>query len=99
MGHLEYRIVVKRKGVREKSRIYRTRKGAERRLALFDPEPWAVYGKQPDELDCCDGSQCFCGGFTVREASDSKRARMPALEYVRIEARQVGDWTSTEGCR
>ena len=94
MTRFEFRVVVKREGCREKARTYRTLRGAQRRFALLGPEPWTAFGRQPDELFCCDGAMCSCGGRTVREASDDQRANMPRIEYARIERRRVGKWVS-----
>ena len=73
----------------------RLRAKAERFLKLFGPEPWTAYGsKDGNELACCSGHECGCGGMTFRERSEYQFAEMPALEYVRLEAREVGAWES-----
>lgn len=90
---IEYRVKWKRAGLDSKRVKYTSRKFAERRVALLtSTEPWVLFGKNPDEYECCSGYECGCGGETVREFSDRMRADMPALEYAVIEQRQVGPW-------
>jgi hypothetical protein len=91
----EFRVVVKREGLRQKTRIYRTLRGAQRRLALYGPEPWLALGHAAEDLFCCDGRDCNCGAITWREHSDCQRAGMPNLEFARIESRKVGPWSET----
>lgn len=88
----EYRVIWKRVDCRQKVKRYARRESAERFMRLFGPEPWTVYGKEPDALWCCSGYECACRGITEREKSDADRAEMPALEYVRLECREVGEW-------
>jgi hypothetical protein len=64
-------------------------------MVLLGPEPWLAFGKDPDALYCCSGDECGCGGLTVREQSDDERAKIPALEYVRLQERAVGEWQET----
>jgi hypothetical protein len=63
-------------------------------MTLLGPEPWKAFGKSPDEPFCCRiaNVECSCEGKTFREHSDEERAAMPALEYVRLESREVGPW-------
>lgn len=93
----EYRVKWKRVGSRTKYKRYASIASAGRFVVLFGPEPWLAYSKKgPDDLACCPGTpeyECACGGLTVREESEQERARMPALEYLHIEEREVGAWT------
>lgn len=88
----EYRVVWQRAGCRRKTKSFVRRAMAERFLRWFGPEPWTVHSKDPDEMYCCDGYQCSCGGLTVREQHEQYRASLPALEWVRLERREVGAW-------
>lgn len=91
----EYRVVSKRVGKVMQTRVYRTLAAAKRRLVLFGPEPWKAYGRHgrnPDERVCCSGYQCGCGGYTVKEQSDARRAEMPELEYIKLQVRDVSEW-------
>ena len=91
----EYRVVWKRsfEGAKEKRKIFQSLHGAERLMTILGPEPWKAWGKDPDSLICCSGSMCTCGGRTYREDSESTRADMPEIEYLRIEKREIGEWT------
>lgn len=88
---LEYRVVSKRECCSPKVRYYRTRAGAERRMLLYGPEPWKAFDPEggPDDLDCCSGVECGCGGMTNRERSEELRARLPRLEWAQLTAREV----------
>lgn len=91
----EYRVVYQREGHRRKAKRYATLRGAERLLAILtSDEPWRAWDPNagPDDLVCCRGHMCGCGGETQRERSDRERATIPALEFVRIESRSVGEW-------
>jgi hypothetical protein len=88
----QFRVVSKRAGQRERAKLYATLRGAQRRAALYGPEPWTAHGRSPEELWCCDGNQCPCGGDTVRQHHESLRRELPALEFVRIERRRVSAW-------
>ncbi|MDP3767435.1 MAG: hypothetical protein Q8S13_05430, partial [Dehalococcoidia bacterium] len=99
MTTTEYRVVWKRVGAHEKSREYTTRRGAERFMVLFGPEPWNAYDrdKGPDGLMCCGGLRagymCGCDGITIRQQHEAKRKDLAPLEYLRLEGRTVGAWT------
>lgn len=62
-----------------KSATFGSLKGALRRVLLLGPEPWLAFGKLPNEMDCCTGQECACGGLTVRQASDERRKNLPPL--------------------
>lgn len=99
MPSTEYRVSWKREGLKVKRKRYATRKGAERFLRLFGPEPWTVYaGKYtgPDDRVCCSGYECGCEGLTYREQAERDRREMPKLEWLRLEQRVVGSWSPTE---
>ena len=91
-ARIEFRVTWKRAGCRAKSRVYSRKSSAERFIYLFGEEPWRYYGGNPDALQCCSGYECACRGLTVRQAAAEDRARMPPLEYIRLETRQVGEW-------
>jgi len=92
--NVEYRITWKRVGCRPKSKLFFGRATAEKFARLFGPEPWTHYAgdKSADDLVCCSGHECGCGGLTYRQQSDAQRARQPGLEYVRLRARRVDPW-------
>lgn len=95
----EYRVKWKREGLRPKRIRYTSMKAAERRLALLtSDEPWLYYGggNDPSDYQCCSGHECGCGGITVREHCEQRRAEMPPIEYAVIECRPVGAWVSVE---
>lgn len=90
----EYRVVWQREGSKRRTRRYSTLKFAERFVGMFGPEPWKAWGKKAGDHYCCKGyeNECGCGGLTVKEQSDLRRAEMPKLEWIRIESRQIGEW-------
>ena len=88
----QYRVVSKRTGCRTKAVEYARRSSALRRMTLFGPEPWKAWGQEPDELMCCPGNMCGCGGVTNREQHEAIRENMPRLEWIRLEVREVGPW-------
>lgn len=93
---MEYRVAWKREGLRRKYRLYQKESAAKKFLTLLGPEPWLAYGKKPDELECCSGRECSCGGMTHREASEEIHKSMPPLEDVRLESRRIGKWEPTD---
>ncbi len=93
----EYQVFWKRAGLRWKMKTFKTRKGADRYLEFFGPEPWKAFGKKPDDLICCNGHECNCMGATHREQSEAQRESMPALEFIGIRVRAVNEWV-TEFC-
>lgn len=85
----EYRVVWKRAGLDSKSRRYVSKVRADRLVALL------TNGRpidRPDALACCSGRECGCGGLTNQEQHDALLAEMPALEWVRVDVREVGKW-------
>jgi hypothetical protein len=90
----QYRVVWKRVGLPEKKKRYEHLVRAQRFVMLLGPEPWKALGREPDEYHCCSGRECGCGGMTVREETMNHRENIPALEYVRIEQREItlGAW-------
>lgn len=93
---IEYRVKWKREGLRAKRVKYASRKRAESRAAFLQSDsPWEVLGLDPTGYHCCSGWECGCEGITVREYMEAERTRMPALEYVVIEQREVGPWSPT----
>ncbi|MDX9913250.1 MAG: hypothetical protein RBS77_01570 [Candidatus Moranbacteria bacterium] len=86
-----YRVVSKREGIRPKIKTFATLKAAQKRIALLtDPEPWKVLGAGPDDIFNTDTMQTY-GEFT-----DAIRGDMPALEWVRLERREVSPWQIIE---
>lgn len=90
---VEYRIVWQRVGLRRKSKRFARKATADRFILLLGPEPWLALGKDPDQLFCCSGDWCGCGGNTWREHLEGQRKEMPPLLYVRTEMRSVGPWS------
>jgi len=95
----QFRLRWKRVGLPEKRRIYWLRRYAEKYALLLGPEPWKALGRDADEIMCCNGRECNCGGRTWREHMIEVRASqnhygMPAMEYVAIDERMVelGEW-------
>ena len=103
----EYRLLVQRTGNAVKDTRSRSLKAVERRVGiLMSPEPWRFYGdretrqKGPDDYFCCAGTyhdQCGCGGATMREETEARRKDLPAIEWIRLQKRQVVI-TSWEPC-
>lgn len=92
MSTFEFRVATKREGQRINYRVYRTENGARRRLLLYGPEPWRGFRKEPDAFMCCTGAECGCGGMTLREHTEQLRAKLPKLEFARLERREVSAW-------
>jgi hypothetical protein len=99
----QYRLRWKRVGLPEKRRIYWLRPYAEKRALLLGPEPWRALGHDGDEIMCCNGRECNCGGQTWREHMLEVRASqshdgIPAIEYIAIDERtvEVGEWKKGE---
>lgn len=88
----EYRIVWKRAGLRPKRKRYASLRAVERFVGLLGPEPWLYLGRNPDSYECCNGRECGCGGLTVREAQAEYIKDAPAIEYIKVERREVGAW-------
>lgn len=86
----QYRVVSKREGVRPIVKVFATLRGARHRLTLLGPEPWLAYRRTADDI--CRPED----GLTEREYTAEIRADMPALEYVRLESREVGEWVACE---
>jgi hypothetical protein len=88
-------MLIIREGCGVKIRRYFSRAAVERRLRLMtSDEPWRVYDdRDGDALACCKGESwrdgCGCGGHTLREIAEAKRASLPPLVSVRVETRQV----------
>jgi hypothetical protein len=90
----QYRMLIAREDCEVRERRYFSRAAVERRIQLMtSAEPWRVYRDcDGDEYACCDGSpwrECGCGGYTVREVAEAKRADLPPLVSVRVQTRQV----------
>jgi hypothetical protein len=96
----EFRVVWKRHGFHQKMKRYASLKAAEKRKLFLGPEPWLALGVDPDELYCCSGHECGCGGDTWREHLIRQRTEgrhpeddgMPPIEYIRIEKRKLSPW-------
>lgn len=85
----EFRVTVQRAGCAPKVKRLRSRRGLRRYLTLLGPRPWEAFGKTPEAYACCSGWECGCGGRTMREDAETRRANLPALESVRVESREV----------
>ena len=88
----EYRVCSQRVGQRKKIKRFASLKMAQRRIAILSDDPWAALGLDPDDKFCCDSYMCGCGGMTNREKDADYKKDLPALEYVRIEKRAIGEW-------
>ena len=104
----EYRVVFKRKPYslygeykidpKPKYKRYVKLEAAKRYIRILtSPEPWKEFGKDANELECCDGHECACGGLTVKQFHDEKYAGMSPIEFVRLEKREVGKWEAAAG--
>ena|SRR3990167_9333213 len=95
----QYRVLWRREGLRPTQRLFARDATARRFLLLFGDEPWRAYlkhGEAPDDLVCCAGHECGCGGHTYRQQAEDRRKHQPALLYARVERRRVGSW-ETDG--
>jgi hypothetical protein len=91
----EYQVIWQREGMSKKRKRYATKKSADRFIALMiDPEPWKLYGYDPDAFMCCRGDpeDCGCGGKTYRESFEERRVGLPKLLTYGIQEREVGEW-------
>lgn len=98
----EYRVVWKRKDCEVDDHTFRSKPKRKRYVSLkraeqfmrilISSEPWKELGLEGDDLNCCDGHECGCGGKTVREVFTEKYADYPPIEFVRLEEREVGKW-------
>lgn len=106
-AQLEYRVVWKRVGHRRKTKRFARLATAEKFLVMLGPEPWRAYAfhrdgrpKDPEDVVCCGGWECGCGGQTVREQSDEMRKNMGPLEGIPVlECREVGPWRAGASLR
>jgi len=87
---IEYRVVWKRNDLKQKTKKYTTLRGAKRFMILLGDEPWKAFDHDPEDYICCSGSDCGCGGQTVR--NHFLRKDQPKIEFVRLEQREVGEW-------
>lgn len=98
MGEFEYRVVWKRDGCIQKSKIYQTLGGAEEWLLVLGPQPWLskiATKHDPDSYYCCPGTsgfECGCGGVTTREHWLDRREGLAPLAFARMEQRSTTDW-------
>lgn len=96
MSKVQYRVVWKRRDLSRRSRSYESQPPAERLLAILAGTPDEAFAAMgivnPDEEHCCSGRECGCGGQTHREHDAEYRRELPALEYARIEVRDVSEW-------
>jgi hypothetical protein len=93
----QYRVIWQREGCRKKFKLCARLSTAERHIGLLTSnEPWKhihdLKELGPDDLFCCDGYQCGCGGNTCAEHFTEKRESLPKLLYAEIEKRSVGEW-------
>lgn len=92
----EYRVKWKRVGLNAKRKRYVSRKRAEYMVELLTcDDPWRLRGEDADKQHCCSGYECGCAGMTNREFYAEQLAGMPEIEYVRLEVREVGQWSET----
>lgn len=89
----EYRVVWQREGLRRATKLYQTRKAAERWAFLVQGRMAEVTGDDPEDYGCCDGYMCGCSGKTNRELWAERAAGIPPLiAGPEIESREVGEW-------
>ena len=95
MTKTQFKITWKRAGNAPKSKIVYGLKWANHVVTILGPEPWRAHGQQPDDLFCCSGRECGCGGGTVREHWESGREGLPPLEWIKVEKRTVAysEWS------
>lgn len=100
----EYRLLIQRTGNSRKDWRTRSLKSLANRIGLLtSPEPWRFYGSRDererdgDELACCRGEACGCGGLTVREQALAPRENLPQIESLYVEKRQITT-TTWEPC-
>jgi hypothetical protein len=101
----QYRVTYKRAG-REPRRHTCGNLGQLRRfLFLLGSEPWRGFSPDgsgneadPDELVCCSGYECECGGLTWREQSDARREelKLTPLQWVKVAARPIARYQPIE---
>lgn len=96
---LEYRVRWQREGLTQRTLIYQTRVGAERRALVLQGRMAEVTGSDPNAYACCSGGSyagdfCGCGGVTNGEAWAQASSTVPPLvDGPVVEARPVGAWT------
>lgn len=92
----EYRVVWKRVGMKRKVKRFQGLKSAERRIRLLGPEPWTAYDVDPDAPYYTDDGKSLRQHLTEQRAEGfgAEGDGMPAIEYMRIERRQIGEWAA-----
>jgi hypothetical protein len=97
----EHRVTWQRQGYRKKSRLFQTAAAAERHALVLQGRLAEAYpDKDPEDLACCSGFECGCGGLTNAEAWAREHARFPPLILGPwIERRDVGAWERTGICQ
>ena len=93
----QYRVVWRRKDWNySKKKVFNTLRGVRQFLLILGPEPWkgveAFKNRDADELFCCSGHECGCGGETIREHFTGRSAGIPPLQSLHVERRRVLDW-------
>lgn len=101
MTSTQVKVTWKRAGNEPKSKRFIGMKRARRWLTILGPEPWLAHGQRPDDLNCCSGRECGCGGITVREHWESGREGLPPIEWIKIEKRTLtyGEWNTDSETR
>jgi len=95
----EYRVIWQREGSTKKRKVFQSKTGANRwfRLLTDKEPPWNLYNiADPDEVDCCDGNECGCGGVTFREIFAKKSEGLAKIIHSEIQSREVGEWGKPE---
>jgi len=91
-----YRVISVRADGGRKVKSYQSMTAVQDRVGrLSSPEPWRFWGgnmernREGDELVCCSGYECGCGGQTLAQHCAEERAKLPALVSIAVEKRQV----------
>lgn len=96
MSANEYRVVWQREGLSRRTALRQTLAGAERLALVLQGRMEEATGRSRDELACCSGRECSCGGETLGEAWEARTRQIPSLVAVPlIESRKVGPWEGT----
>lgn len=94
----EYRVRSTRDGTVSDKRYGSLKSVRDRIGRLTHPEPWRFWGSEsdrqrgPDEYVCCGGTrydECNCGGKTLRQDTDDKRAELPPVDSIEVSKRTV----------
>lgn len=91
----EYSVVWKRVGIRAKRKKFAKLPRAQAWVLLLGPEPWKAAGVGPGACVKCGEEDCMrcTGEESWIERAERYQKTNPAIEWIRIEQREVGAWT------